>query len=57
MMDAEPIGRKLRDREAGLIRACEIASRSPSVRQIELEWEAIASGDETIEEPWDNGLV
>jgi hypothetical protein len=44
------VGRHEREREARLIRACEIANQDPAVREIEKEFDAL---QDEIEEPWE----
>jgi len=49
---ATAIADKLREREAQLIRACEVANNSADVREIENSWEALADESDRVREPW-----
>ena len=49
---ATAIADKLREREAQLIRACEVANNSADVREIETSWEALADESDRVREPW-----
>ena len=40
-----------RDREAALVRACEIANEDPAIREVEEEFDAL---QDEIKEPWES---
>lgn len=41
------------NREAALIRACEVANQDPAIREIEEEFDAL---QDEIEEPWEGSF-
>jgi len=49
---ATAIADKLREREAQLVRACEVANNSIDVREIERSFDALADEADTVREQW-----
>ena len=48
---ADALAAKLNEREQMLARACQIVNRSPTIRAVERDWDALT--DEILE-PWDD---
>ena len=46
------IADKLREREAQLVRACEVANNSTDVREIETSLDALTDESDVVQEPW-----
>lgn len=49
----DAIAAKLRDREARLIRACQIANSDPDVLAIESDWDHLNDEADKMNESWD----
>jgi hypothetical protein len=49
---AAAIADKLRDREAQLIQACEVANDSADVLDIEASFDSLADQSDRVQEPW-----
>jgi len=50
---SEAIANKLLERQARLIRACDVANRDADVLAIEQEWDALRDKADPVEETWD----
>ena len=51
---SEAIATRLREREARLIGACDIANRDLDVLAIERDWDTFADASDRVQEPWND---